>query len=212
MLATLRYEMALPLVESDSHAADLLAVCILSLFGTTAIFILVILGISTLGNAAAMLGPLAPYRWLMPAGFFCIGAYQAMIAFATRQGAFPVIARTKIYQGAVGPGSQILMGLLGFKAWGVILGYILGQSAGITRLFTHLVFVPKVLRTVSRAGMQAMAKRFRHFFFLSTWSGIINVASGTYLLLVTIPILYSETVVGFVFLTDRIARAAIASC
>ncbi len=204
VLATLRYEMALPLVQSDSHASDLLAVCIFALFGTTALFVLAILGISTLGNAAAILGPLAPYRWLMPAGFFCIGAYQAMIAYATRQGAFPVIARTKVYQGCAGPLSQICMGLAGMRAWGLILGYIIGQSTGITRLFSQLVIKPGVLHNVSLSGMRTMATRFRHFFFLSTWSGLINVASGTYLLLITIPILYSETVVGFVFLTDRL--------
>lgn len=199
VVAALRYEMALPLVQSDQDAVDLLAVCIAALFFTTGLSCFIVSALP-----AALLGALAPYRWLLPVGFFCIGAYQVMVYYATRQAAFGVIARTKIYQGAVGPLSQIGLALTGASPWGLVIGFILGQSTGVSLLFSRLVLIPRVLGSISVARMQALAKRFRRFPLISSWSGLLEAAGGNYLLLMAMPLLYSNTVAGFVFLTDRI--------
>ena len=122
----------------------------------------------------------------------------------TAVGAFNIIARTKVSQGAIGPLSQIGMGLAGAGAWGLIIGFIIGQSTGIGLLFSRLVLAPHVLRNVSAAGMMAMAKRFRRFPLISSWSGLINAVGSSYFLLVAVPLLYTNAAAGFVFLTDRI--------
>lgn len=199
ILSALRYEMAIPLAQSEEDAANLLAVCMVALVGTTALACLFVLSAPD-----GLLGALAPYRWLLPAGFFCIGAYQVMVAFATREGAFPVLARTKVYQGTAGPLSQVIMGFAGSGTWGLIIGFIIGQSMGLGLLFSRLVWIPRKLVNVSRAGMKAMAKRFYRFPLVSSWSGIVEAAGSSYLLLVAIPLLYSHAIAGFVFLTDRI--------
>jgi O-antigen/teichoic acid export membrane protein len=151
-----------------------------------------------------MLGALAPYRWLLPVGLFCIGAYQVMVYYATRQTAFHIIARTKIYQGMVGPLVQIGLGVLGTGTWGLIIGFILGQSMGVGLMFSRLVLASKAFSRISLSRMKALAQRYRHFPLISSWSGIIEAAGGSYLLLVVMPLFYSHAIAGFVFLTDRI--------
>jgi O-antigen/teichoic acid export membrane protein len=199
VVATLRYEMALPVTESEDDAANLLAVCMVALLGMTTLGFLVLWALPTM-----LLGMLGPYRWLLPIGFFAIGAYQAMVNYATRQGAFGIIAHTKIYQGTIGPLSQIGFAFLGAGAWGLITGFIIGQSAGVSVLFSRLVLFPRVLGNVSLVKIKAIAKRFRRFPLVSSWSGLLEAAGSSYLLLVAIPLLYSNTIAGFVFLTDRI--------
>lgn len=203
-IATLRYEMALPLVRSDSEAANLLAWCILLLTAMTLINVAAIFVMAVFMPDTGFFGTLAPYRWLLPVGFFCIGAYNVLLYYATRQNNYHVIARTKLCQGGVGPVSQIFFGLGGVGIWGLIIGYILGQSAGITFLLSRLVIAPRILAQASLEGMLVMARRFRRFMLVSSWSGIIESAGNGYLLLIAIPFLYSNTIVGFIFLTERI--------
>jgi O-antigen/teichoic acid export membrane protein len=202
VIGALRYEMALPLAQSEEDAANLLAVCLVTLACTTGISCFIVWMLSLWKSNP--LGVLAPYSLLLPIGFFCIGAYQVMVYYATRQAAFGVIARTKVYQGTLGPLSQIGFGLSGAGTWGLAIGFIIGQSVGISLLFSRLVLIPRALTRVSVNGMRAMAKRFRRFPLVSSWSGLIEAAGGSYLLLVAMPLLYSHTIAGFVFLTDRI--------
>lgn len=203
VIASLRYELALPLAREPQDAANLLAVCGVSLLFTTFISIVVIWLISVYGDIS--LGLMEAYQWLFPLGFLCIGAYQIMVYYATQQSAFSAIAQTKIYQGLTGPLTQIGLGLTGSGIWGLIIGFIVGQSTGSVALFSKLVLKKReLLHGVSLPGMKDMAKRFIRFPMLSSWSGLINALGTSYLLLVIVPVLYSHTIAGFVFLTDRI--------
>lgn len=204
VIASLRYEMALPLAQSDEEAANMLGVCILALIGTTLISCIVVTVITHFGGDTVSLGQLAPYRWLLPFGFFCIGAYQVLVYYATQQVKFGVIARTKIYQGSVGPLSQIGMGLAGAGTWGLIIGFILGQSTGITLLFSRLVLATHAIPKMSGAGIKTLARRYCRFPLISSWSALLEAAGGTYFLLLAIPLLYSNAIGGFIFLTDRV--------
>ena len=205
VISALRFELALPLVQSDKDAADLFAVCAVALFSTAFLGVVFIGAVSFAGESAAVFGRMEPWRWFIPFGFFCLGAYQVMVAFATRQGTFRIIAHTKIYQGVVGPGSQIGLGLMGYGAWGLVLGSVMGQSAGVLALFKRLILTPKALAEVSLQGMLAVARRFRWFFLVSSWTGLLEYIGGAYLLLFAVPLLYSNTILtGYIFLTDRI--------
>ena len=107
VIAALRYEMALPLAKTPEDAINLLAICGLALFATTGIGFFVIYALPE-----RFFGNFYEFRFLLPVGFFCIGAYQVMVYYATQQGSFHTISRTKIYQGLAGPTSQIALGLL----------------------------------------------------------------------------------------------------
>ena len=205
VVACLRYEMALPLARKGSELVNLLAVCLLTL-----------VCIMLLSGAVLLLLPLGqwlmndnvqafwPYRWLLLPGFAIIGLYQIMVAYATAQGNFRIISRTKVYQGFSGPLTQIGLALLGSGTWGLVAGFIVGQSTGAGALFRHLVNIKRDLMQVSWAEMKSAARRFISFPLLSSWSGLMNAAGSSTLILALLPFLYSSTVAGYVFLTDRV--------
>lgn len=204
VISALRYEMALPLTGSKEEAANLLAVCCVVLVSITVIFYGLLFFIPP-NLISYLFGSLFPYRFLLPVGLFFIGAYQIMISYATREGEFSIISKTKIYQGVIGPVSQIAMGLMGTGAWGLIIGFILGQSAGAFNMFVRLVLKSRqIIQFTTYKGMVEMARRFSRFPLVSTWSALISVFGSNSLLLIIIPTLYSSSIAGFVFLTDRI--------
>lgn len=204
VIAALRYDMALPIERDNENSANLLAVCFITLFFTTALgygLLLLVPG----EVAGSSLGSLMPYRFLLPVGFFCIGAYQVMVSYATLKSSYSIIAKTKIYQGLMGPVTQIGLGAAQMGAWGMILGFIAGQSLGVGAVFSRLIIKPRdVVPHMNFRGIAAMARRYSRFPLVSSWSALISAAGANNILLVIIPVLYSNAVAGFIFLTDRI--------
>ena len=119
MIAALGFELAIPLTASDSDLANLFGVCMLVLLSTTGLLGLVVALMPESAFDRLWLGPLVPYRVLIPIGFACLGSYYIMVAVATRLGAFKDIASTRLSQGLTGPVSQILLGLWGAGAPGL---------------------------------------------------------------------------------------------
>ncbi len=204
VLASLRYEMAMTLTKNIKETANLLSVCITTIFTTTAIFYIILLFFPE-NYIKPVFGALEPYRYLLPVGFFCIGAYDIMLGLATLKGSFAIISKTKIYQGVTGPTMQIILGIIGLGPLGLIIGFIIGQSAGFINMFQNLVIKPKdLLHNITLQGMKEVAVRFHRFPLISTFSSLISALGGNNLLLVAVPLLYSSTIAGFIFLTDRI--------
>jgi O-antigen/teichoic acid export membrane protein len=94
---------------------------------------------------------------------------------------------------------------MGAGAWGLIIGFIVGQSAGLTNMISRLVIKPADLfGHVNRTDMLAMAKRFIKFPLISSWSAIINVLGTNSMMMIIVPLMYSNVIAGFIFLTERI--------
>lgn len=132
--ATLGYSLALPLPRRDAQARNLAVAC-LGLLGGFSLLLSAVLAVL----AAPLLDWLArpelqPWWWLLPLGVFGTGLYEILSRWATRAGAFRVIARTSVWQAACGALAKILLGLAGLKPLGLLIGQILSQSGGILSL------------------------------------------------------------------------------
>jgi O-antigen/teichoic acid export membrane protein len=210
VVASLRYELALTLAASEEEAINLVAVCLCALLATTLV----------VGTAAHLfpeelvkslwVNPYSYYRQtgyrsLFILGFVCLGGYYVALYFATRAEAFGAIARTRIYQGVTGPLSQIGLGVIGFGAPGLLIGSILGQSAGTFGLFYGQIGRrPSLLRALSWKKMAALAKRYRRFPLVASWAALIDAAGGNQLLYLVVSVQYSPRIAGFIFLAERI--------
>lgn len=207
LIAALRYEIAIPLTKSEEETSNILAVCILALFVTSAAIGIILYFIPSVPDfLQSSIGILWPYRMMVPVGVFAIGAYQISISYATHMQTYKAISQTKVYQGYGGPITQIILGLAGANIWGLIIGFIVGQSLGVTMLFKRLIPNPaQVIKYVSRASMKMVAWRFRGFPLISSISVLIAVLGGESLLIIVISMIYhSTTVVGYLFLINRI--------
>lgn len=209
--ASLRYELALPLVRTDEEAVNLMAVCGCVLLAMTAI----------VGAAAfAFPEPWVKLIWptpiyfrrvhtycaLLTLGFFCLGGYYIALYSATRQSAFRAIARTRVAQGLVGPLTQIGLGLTGIGAPGLVVGSILGQSTGTFGLLLRQLRAQRnAIGAISWYRMKAVARRYIRFPLIASWAALVDSAGGNQLLYLLVSVEYSARIAGFVFLAERIA-------
>lgn len=207
VIASLRYELAIPLPEKDEDAANLLALC-LGIVGFMGLF----MGIGTLllGDkiAAWTNAPgLRPYLWLLPIGVVLVGAYNVFTYWAVRKQVFAQIARTKIHQGLSTGFTQIGLGLLRFGPLGLIVGHILGQSAGVITL-SALLWRKNwhVIGKIHIPQIKVVANRYQRFPKLSAFPAFIN-ALGLQLPIIALSILYGTQVTGWFSLVNKVLGA-----
>jgi O-antigen/teichoic acid export membrane protein len=210
VVASLRYELALPLAASDEDAINLVAICGCVLILTTAVIAVAAFVFPEETLEAIWPTPInswrvAGYRGLLVLGFLCLGGYFIALYLATRQNAYRTIARTRLYQGIVGPLTQIGLGAAGAGAPGLLIGSILGQSTGTLSLFYRVLHPRReLLRTISLRRMAALARRYCRFPLIASWSALLDVAGGNQLLYLIVSTEYSARIAGFIFLAERI--------
>jgi len=170
-LSTLRYELAIPIPKDDDTAKLLLQLALgLSLSFTSA------LGLVLLFAGDILFGwleweTLAPYAAFLPLGTFLIASYQSLTYWAVRKGHYRTIAVTKLWQGLGNVTAQLVLGLVGIGALGLLIGDAVGRSAGITRLARS---VPRLFYWPGTRTLLATALRYKKFPIWSTGSTLIN--------------------------------------
>lgn len=204
-IASLGFELAIPICLADGECANLLALCGIVLAGTTGLVGVVSWLIPLPALDLLSIGSLASYRYLLPVGLVCLGGYYIMLAVATRASAFNSIARTRISQGLSGPFSQVLLGVLGAGTPGLIIGYVIGQSSGTLLLFTRFVLGRREwLREVSWRQIAAVGRRYIAFPLFSSWARLLDEAGGGLILFVLFAACYSPAISGFMFISERV--------
>lgn len=200
VVASGRYQLAIPLPEAEREAADVLVLSLAVVALTTlASLLLVALGG---GALAARLGvpALAPWMWLLPLGVALAGGYQAVNHWAVRTRAFPAIAATRIKQTLAQLSIQLAASPLG--GGGLLLGHAAGQGVGALTLARPALRAAAGHR-VSRHGVWAAARRYRKFPLFSTWSGLFNTL-GKQLPPLLFALLFSPVAAGLYALAHRV--------
>jgi O-antigen/teichoic acid export membrane protein len=176
VLATLRYETAIPLPEDEQVAGSLLVLSVLLLLILSSVLGLLVWLAGDAFVAAVKVPSLRPYLWLIPLAFFGAGMYQMLSYWAIRRHAFGRIARTRMTQGFGQVLAQIGLGLAGVGTPGLLIGDVVGRVAGGGSL-ALLAIRERPRLGVTRASLVSAAARYRRFPLLTTWSGLFNVGS-----------------------------------
>jgi O-antigen/teichoic acid export membrane protein len=208
-VASFRYELAIPIPESDGKAIDLLSA---SLAIVVVNAILLSIAVATVGNRiaeAAGVPDLKPYLWILPLAFVGGGLYAALTYYAIRLKAFREIAGTRVSQGV---GQVVVQALLGFAGWGAG-----GLVTGITaRFWAGMLTMFRV--TLQRLRPRQLLEGTRRF-----WTTLIEFrrfplltgnATFIQLLLQHIPALlvasiYGLVVAGLLSLSLRLLEAPV---
>jgi O-antigen/teichoic acid export membrane protein len=201
VIAALRYELAIPLPESDEEAAALLILSELVVLGMGAVSLVLVLFAREPIARALNTPALAAYLWLVPVGVVLAGTYQVLNNWAVRTKAFHTIARTKVTQ-AVGATGVQLAGHT-FGPISLLLGHVASQAAGLTSLATEAWRNGPALKAVTFPAIVAQAKRHRRFPLYSTWSGFMNAASSQ-MPAFLLAALFTPAVAGMYMLTQRV--------
>ncbi len=204
--ACLRLEIAIPMVETEGEAADLLALALSVLALVTALLVLPALLMPERVAAALGAPALAPYLWLVPLGVAMAGSYSALQFWATRARRFGTIARTRVGQAAAGVTAMLALGWAGTAPFGLLLGNMLNIGAGgISLAASALVRDGARLRDVRLRNLAPTFRRNRRYPLFSTPEALFNVAGAQ------VPVLliaaYAGAEAGFLLLAMQVMAA-----
>lgn len=176
--ACLRFDMAIPLPEDETEAADLLVLSVLTAL-VVALVLSVIIALLPQPVFSMLKQPaLEEWLWLLPAGVMIGGAYLALQMWFVRLKNFASIASSRIAQSASAAVGQISLGVAGYAPLGLIVGQLLNYGAGSAWLSCVALIKSRVaLRSVSVRGIAQAVSKYRRFPLFSTWEALANAAS-----------------------------------
>lgn len=175
VVASLRYEFALPLPEDDETAANILVLCFLLLLGMTGLTIVLIHELGDQIVAWANVPALKHYLWLIPLGMLGAGAYQILNYWAVRKRDFLRIARTRVSRGITRAVIQVGIGFAHSGPLGLLLGHLIGETAGSASLGLAAWNKDRAsFRAVSLQGIHKCVARYKRFPIFSSSAALIN--------------------------------------
>lgn len=134
---TLKYSDAIILPKTEGLALNLSMLCFLiNLLFSFFTFI----SFYFFGNGLLNLfgfGTIASYWWLIGISIFLINSYEILYNWNLRRDNFRLMAKTKSLQNVFGESAKIIIGYMGVKPLGLLLGAVIGRSSGIFSLLTQ---------------------------------------------------------------------------
>lgn len=203
VIASFRYEMAIPVPENDDEAIDLVILSLI-LVGLTAILSSILIAIFGENIALLLKMPkLEELLWLLPLGVCFVATYQVFNKYAIREKLFKNIAITRITQSI----TILSIQLIGYKlgAISLILAQSIGQGAGALTLSKGLF---SRLKLSNKKNIISAAKKYRRFPLYSSWAGLLNT-SGAQLPPLAFASLFSSQVAGYYALAYAMVTAPI---
>lgn len=200
----LRFELAIPLAQDDRSSINLMALgfSITLLFCSLIAFTLWFWG--DLIVQYLNVDDLGPFLWLLPIGLLALGCARIFTHWAIRHQAFGRITRTRISQSLGQVIAQLGFGFFAFGPFGLLVGQIIGQSAGITTL--AFSFFQKEKRPWRALRLRRMVNAGARFSYLATYGSVgalLNVA-GRLLPALLIAVTYDAATAGWFVLAQRI--------
>jgi len=204
VFATLRYEFAIPIAEDDKSAINVVALTL----GSVGLISLVSLAVfSFFGDGIANLlnaQQLKPYFWLVSVGILATGVYTAFRYWAFRKKNFKTITKTTVNQSVAHQAINLLWGFFIGGPIGLIVGTIVGRSAGIWTLSKDIrKDQTGLLKSISLRETIKLAKRYVKFPFYSSWAAILN-SLGIQLPVLLLSSMYGTEVTGSFGFGNRI--------
>lgn len=203
VISSLRYEFAIPLPRNRQSAQILLFLALLINVGVTVIVLVLIAFFRDEFARFSGVPELAMYFWLLPVVIFCAGSYKAFNYWAVRKQQYTSIARTKVLQSFVNVITQIGTGFLGLGALGLILGQLVGQTAGALRLARGAGLPTMLLRGIYKPRVLALLRKYRRFPIYDVPAAFIN-AMSTQLPNLLLAALFNPVVAGSYMLAERV--------
>jgi O-antigen/teichoic acid export membrane protein len=204
IVASLRYELAIPIPRDEAAASNLFGLSLLLVATTSSILavLMLLFGNSLLSSIGA--NRLGPYLWLIVPAFFVMGIYQVFLYWTIRRRNYGIITYTKVYQSFGGVISKIILGILSAGPWGLLIGDFISQICGIGKIISRTWQEDKtILSNISIKGMRAAAMEYRKFPLFSSSSAVINALAFQVPVLL-ISSLYGLNEAGFYSLSNGI--------
>lgn len=202
-VAALRFELAVPLSESDGEARGIVRLGIRLALGVALVCTpLVYLSRGSLAEVSGWSGDVINLMVWAPLGAGMLGIYLVLNQLAVRQRAYGAIARRNVLQAITTVALQVGLGVAGWGSVGLVFGLILGQAAGVIALaWTLRGALP--LRSSDTQSMRELVSKYRSFPLILAPSGLINTL-GLQAPLLAVTSLYGNTSAGSFGMAQRV--------
>lgn len=175
IIATGRYDNAVLLADNESDTASLVALSV----GLTAVVSLLSLVVLLIFNqtASRWLGTpeVAPLLYLVPLTILASGVYQTLYLLANRKKEFKRLAFNRAMVSTVAAVLSLALGLMGMRAWGLVVATLTSQVTGCAMLGWRLFTANDANTGVIRLGaMIEQARRHYRFPLFILPSDLVN--------------------------------------
>lgn len=207
VVAAGRYDLAVVLPEKESDAT---VVALLGISFAWVVSAIVSLGFVFLGVSVAALLGLAdlPLLWLNLVGVLVllIGVGNVLQFLHIRAGRYRSLASAQVSQQLCANGVKVVAGIANAGVGGLFLGTVIGHIVRMFFLaFGEIKRIRKDLRFLSIVRFLKMARRYKKFPLISSWSALLNEGS-VHLPVILFASIFSPAVAGYYALSYRILR------
>ncbi len=192
-VASLRYEDALVLPESDDDARAVWHVALGLTLGAVALVALAPLA-APLAMDSESGRALAPFLWLFAPGLFALRAQRLADAWLVRQRRFGSITAATVARSVTTSAWRLAAGVLG-QSGGLVTGFVGGNAAAVVVQARALVRSGLFAARPSWTAMRRVAVRYRRFALYTTPSTLLAALSSR-LPLLALAALFPLDVVG----------------
>ncbi len=210
VIASLRYELAIPLPSSQSVAFNItlmafFIICVFTLCSTIIFFVY--------GDALVKIlntPQMSKYIYWLPAGIMAIGSQQIITYWFVREKKFAKLSRAKIGQSCSMSFIQIILGGAKLHGLGLITGFILGRVTAIILLARDVIRAGRpLLSDITLLSLKESAIRYKKFPLISSWSALLN-QGGVLIAPILFASFFGTNVAGWYGLAERIAGLPLA--
>ncbi|CAD2074893.1 hypothetical protein JEOAER750_01043 [Jeotgalicoccus aerolatus] len=209
-IATLKYEMAIPIAKSDNQALILfISSVLISIFFNLLLLLNIFLFRTQINNIFGF----ENFEYivlLIPLGALLISLFNISREWAIRKNLYKEISKASVIQSASGNIAKVIFGLLGFSVMGLAVARIVTGSLGFLSLakgeFSRL---KNILRDTKLKDIFNVLYRFKDFAFYMAPNSLI-VVFATQFPLLTISVLFEPETVGYYSLAHTIIMLPIA--
>lgn len=200
-IVTLRYELAIPAPKDNHEAtylllASILAASILSPLASIVLGLMIstnIFGLAVLPSWTPLL--MGVYLWF-GAAFF------ALRYWLIRMGSFSLLGQVTAIRGVMRALVQSMLGVFSLGAFGMLVGELVGQAAGIRQMLRHSASSIFELRRAKMGEIVEASRRSIQFPLYGIPSAFLDTTAQV-MPLFLFTLLYGPTVAGFFALVQR---------
>ncbi|MEZ8922423.1 lipopolysaccharide biosynthesis protein [Vibrio cyclitrophicus] len=176
-IATLRYNVAIPLPKSERQASSILQLCLLINLMFFLLLTVIIVFFNDEFNSLINFDFSFYILILIPVAVFGAGIYETFESYASRNKEFKLIAKTKIYQSVSGNFAKIFLGYMGAGVLGLVLGHVITLVGGLSKFYFKFKSHSDLL-TLNRKFLVKVSKKYASFPIYRLPSQFILIFSG----------------------------------
>lgn len=207
VFATGRYESAIVL-PSDTKDSKSLTILVVLLSSASLIFLYIPILLFKKEIASILNIQSYSVLYFVPLGIWMISVNQALNYYLNKVGNYKSISFSRIIRSLGTSFGSVLLGSFSIlKSFGLALGDIIGLSFSIIQMYVKILKSEKSFASnIDLNKLKDLAKKYKHFPLFNVPSGILE-KSSSHMPSILLGSLYSQQIVGFFTLSQRIVGA-----